>query len=72
MENERRANAVTREEFDTLKTEVATNTALTREIHDMLRSFKLLGSIAKWLTTVAAGLAVLWKGATALFPAHTP
>lgn len=61
---------VTREEFEQLKGEVSRNTALTQEIHDMLRSFKIVGAVAKWLTTVAAGIAVLWHGAQAFFSRH--
>lgn len=44
---------ITREEFDHLKKRVD-------EIHDMLRSFKIVGAVAKWITTVSAGLAVVW------------
>lgn len=72
MDLERRTDPVTRVEFNKLKADVEVNTTLTREIHDMLRGFKMLGSIAKWVTTVAAALAVLWKSATALLPQHTP
>lgn len=62
---------VTRDEFDILKTEVTANTKLTQEIHDMLRSFKILGAIAKWVTTVSAALTVLWHSAKALFSPHS-
>lgn len=63
-------DAVTREEFDLLKGEVATNTKLTQEIHDMVRSFKIVAAIAKWVTTVAAALTAIWHGVKALLPHH--
>jgi hypothetical protein len=63
-------DAVTRAEFDLLKGEVKTNTKLTQEIHDMVRSFKIVAAVAKWITTISAGLAVIWHGIKTWLPHH--
>lgn len=36
------------------------NTALTQEIRDLLKAFKLLGAIAKWITVVVTAGTVLY------------
>lgn len=39
---------------------VEENATVTREVRDILGSFSFIGSVAKWLTTVAAALAIVW------------
>lgn len=66
---ERRENWVTREEFNTLKAEVETNTELTRDIHSMVKGFKILGAIVKYVAAFAAGCVAIWHGAQAVLAA---
>ncbi len=55
----KRAKPVARAEFDALVAEVRVNTELTKDIHAMIRGFKLAGTIAKVIAAViAAGVAV--------------
>lgn len=53
-------------EVAALKAEVQTNTRMTAEIKDILVSFRVIAAVAKWITTVGAGAAIVW----ALF--HAP
>ena len=39
---------------------VEDNAKVTREVRDILTSFHVISSAAKWLTTVAAAVAVIW------------
>jgi len=43
-----------------IKTELKRNTDTTEQIHDLLVSFRVLGRIAKWVTTVGGAGGVLW------------
>lgn len=75
---------ITRQEFEELKSEVKVNTELTRGIaadmkrnteitetvHDILKGFRLVATVAKWVTVVGAAAVMLWKGVVALFSAH--
>lgn len=53
----------------TLQKQVAENTRitndsaiLTRQVRDILRSFHILGVIAKWVAAIAAGVAAVYHG----------
>lgn len=50
---------VTRDEFDALLIEVRENTALTKEIHDLLTGLKVMAHIAKWVTVISAMVGAL-------------
>jgi len=43
-----------------LKAELKRNTDTTEQIHDLLVSFRVLGRIAKWVTTMGGAGGVLW------------
>lgn len=44
---------------ETLKSSMAENTALTKEVRDILATFRVLGAVAKWVAAIgAAGLAI--------------
>ena len=65
---ERRADGgpVTRVEFESLKAEVEKNTELTKDIHAMVRSFKIVGAVAKWVTVVSAAGTAAYHGIGAI------
>lgn len=50
---------VTRAEFDELIAEVRENTALTKDIHDLLTGLKVMAHIAKWVTVISAMIGAL-------------
>jgi hypothetical protein len=49
-----------RTETKNTQTWVEDNAKVTREVRDILTSFHIIGSFAKWLTTVAAAIAFAW------------
>lgn len=55
--------ATMRAEHETLKNEVAVNTQLTREVLEGIKAFKILGTLAKWVSTVLIAGGALWAGA---------
>lgn len=55
--------ATMRAEHVTLKAEVAENTRLTKEVLEGIKAFKVLGTLAKWVSTIALAGGVLWAGA---------
>jgi len=67
MEERRAGGApVTRTEFEELKAEVKKNTELTLDIHAMVRSFKIVGAVAKWVTLVSAAGTAAYHGVQAV------
>lgn len=53
---------VSRKEFDELRAEVRINTELTKDIHAMIRGFKIFMLIAKWVGVVAGAAVALKTG----------
>ena len=47
---------------ESLKSQVSENTALTKEVRDILATFKVLGAAAKWLTILGAGATTVYHG----------
>lgn len=45
-----------------LKRQMTENTIITKQVKEVLDSFKLVASVAKWITTVAAAIALAWQG----------
>jgi hypothetical protein len=54
---------VTRDEFDELVKKVEENTAITKQVHDIVATLTTLYHVAKWITAIGAALAVIFKGA---------
>lgn len=46
-----------------LKHQMARNTEITEQVRDVLASFRVMASVAKWLAAIAAGVTALWHGA---------
>jgi hypothetical protein len=46
-------NLITRTEFNTIIEKVEENTALTKEVHEVLCGLKMMAHIAKWVTVIA-------------------
>ena len=46
----------------TLQRQMIENTAVTTQIRDILRSFKIMAAVAKWITVIGAGVAVIIHG----------
>lgn len=72
--SERRRDAVTRREFDELVRKVdrnveltEENTIITKDVRDLLASFKVMAHIGKWVTVIAtmcAAVAAAWHSIT--------
>jgi hypothetical protein len=45
-----------------LKTQMLRNTEITEQIRDVLTSFRVVASVAKWGAAIVAGAAALWHG----------
>ena len=45
-----------------LKGQMAENTEVTKQVRDILNSFRLLGIVAKWIAAIGAGTAALYHG----------
>ncbi|HLB49829.1 MAG TPA: hypothetical protein VJL59_22660 [Anaerolineales bacterium] len=45
-----------------LKEQMAENTKVTCQVRDILASFRIVGSVAKWTAAVGAGATALWHG----------
>jgi hypothetical protein len=43
-----------------LKRQMALNTAITVQVHDILASFRIVGKVAKWTTAVVTACAVVY------------
>lgn len=43
-----------------VRTKLDTNTALTQEVRDILTTFKMVGSFAKWLGAIVAAVGGAW------------
>jgi hypothetical protein len=52
-------NLITRTEFETLLGKVEENTALTKEVHEVLCGLKMMAHIAKWVTVIATMVAAI-------------
>lgn len=50
-----------------IEAKLAENTAMTREVLDTVRAFKMLGSIAKWATVIGGIVASAYHGVVSLF-----
>lgn len=48
--------------YEELKKEMAANTAITNDIRDILGTFRILGSVAKWITAIAAAITAGYHG----------
>lgn len=46
-------------DVDDLKRQMAENTAVTCQVRDILASFKVVASVAKWITAIAGMIAAL-------------
>lgn len=46
-------------DVSTLKRDMAANNKMTKEVRDILASFRIMGVIAKWLAGVVAALAAI-------------
>jgi len=53
-----------------LKRQMEENTKVTRQIHDIMRSFKILGTIAKWTSAVGAAGTAVYHGVSFVFRHH--
>lgn len=45
-----------------LKTQMAENTEVTKQVRDILTSFRIAGTVAKWIASVAAGIVAIYHG----------
>ncbi len=45
-----------------LRFEMVNNTEITKQVRDVLSSFKVIGHVAKWLTVMGAFGAMCWHG----------
>lgn len=50
------------ESFKALRFEMANNTEITKQVRDVLASFRVMGSVAKWCTAVGAFGVMCWHG----------
>ena len=48
--------------YEDLKREMSENTQITKDMRDILGTFRVLGAIAKWVTGVAAAIAAIYHG----------
>lgn len=51
-----------RQAITDVQAELKTNTAVTKQIADIIASMHLLAEVAKWVAAVGAGLAAIWHG----------
>lgn len=47
------------EDMKAVKVELAQNTAITKQVADVLASFHVLAAVAKWVATIGAGILAL-------------
>ena len=47
----------------TLKEQMVENTTVTKEVREILTSFRIFASVCKWVAAVGAGIAAAWHGA---------
>lgn len=45
-----------------LERKIDENSELTKEIRDLVTSFRVVASVAKWITTILLALAAMWHG----------
>ena len=45
-----------------LKREMKANTEITREVRDILATFRVVGLMAKWMAAVGAAAVAVWHG----------
>lgn len=45
-----------------LKQQMVENTEVTKQVRDILTSFRIMGAIAKWGASIAAGIAAAYHG----------
>ena len=55
-----------------LKRQMAVNTEITKEVHDILASFRIVGAVAKWVGVVAGALTAVYGAWYALFHGINP
>ena len=48
------------DEFKALRFEMANNTEITKQVRDVLASFRVIASVAKWFTAVGAFGVMCW------------
>lgn len=48
--------------IEALKVEMKENTDVTKQVRDILTSFRILGVMAKWVAAIGAGTAALYHG----------
>lgn len=48
--------------FKALRFEMANNTEITKQVRDVLASFRVIGAISKWLTAIGAFGVMIWHG----------
>lgn len=67
MTTERRAEdprlGVLVDDVAELKKQMVLNTEITQQVRDILTSFRVIGSVAKWITALIAGAIALYHGA---------
>jgi hypothetical protein len=50
------------EEMKVVRVELAANTHITKQVADVLASFRVIGAIAKWSAAIAAACTAIWHG----------
>lgn len=50
------------EDVAVLQSQMIENTAMTRQVRDILGSFRIMAAIAKWVAAIGAGVAALYHG----------
>lgn len=45
-----------------VQAELKANTAITKDVADLIASFRVLAAVGKWIAAVGAGLAAVWHG----------
>ena len=66
MPTERRAEdprlGVLVDDVAELKKQMVLNTEITQQVRDILTSFRVIGSVAKWITALIAGFLAMYHG----------
>lgn len=47
---------------EALKSQMAENTVITKQVRDILASFQIIGAIAKWVAAIGAGATAVYHG----------
>ena len=50
------------QQVNALQKEMTANTEITRQVADVLASFRVMAAIAKWCSAIAVGVSAVWHG----------